>query len=211
YEYTNFLFGFTKSLILLKKNPEVIVAAMEELVKYWKDFVSTFYREVEGNVDILCVNGDLAEQKGPVMNPKVYNKYIKPIDNDFSNFIHSLRETDLFINYHTCGATTAFLPHFIDIRYEAYNPVQLGAYDMEPCSLKKRFGQDICFWGGLCKTNILAFGTPSDVADNVKHNINCFKPNGGYIAANIHNITAEVPPENIVAMFDTAFQNGRYR
>jgi len=76
---------------------------------------------------------------------------------------------------------------------------------MEPCSLKKRFGKLITFWGGLCNTQkTLPFGTPEQIREEVRYNFKCLKPGGGYIASNIHNITAEVSPENIIAMFDAA-------
>jgi uroporphyrinogen decarboxylase len=207
YEYTNFLFGFTQSLRLLMKQPEIIVATMEELLKYWKDYVSTFYKEVEGCVDVICVNGDLCEQAGPIINPEIYRKLVKPLDKNFSEFVHKLGPVK--INYHTCGSASVFIPDFIDIGYEAYNPVQLGAYDMDSLSLKQRFGKKITFWGGLCDTRILAFGTPEDVKKEVMKNINNFMPGGGYIAANIHNITGEVKPENIIAMFDTVYEYGK--
>ncbi|MCK5150867.1 MAG: methyltransferase, partial [Candidatus Thorarchaeota archaeon] len=109
------------------------------------------------------------------------------------------------INYHCCGSVPHFIPHFAEIGYDAVNPVQTGATDMDPCSLKKRFGRMIAFWGGLCDTQTtLPFGTPQEIREEVKYNVNCFKPGGGYIASNIHNILAEVPPENIVAMFEAA-------
>jgi uroporphyrinogen decarboxylase len=82
---------------------------------------------------------------------------------------------------------------------------------MEPCSLKQRFSSSITFWGGLCDTQkILPFGTPDQIRKEVKYNLKCLKPGGGYVASNIHNITAEVPPENIVAMFDSALENRYY-
>ncbi|MHA1992788.1 MAG: uroporphyrinogen decarboxylase family protein [Candidatus Hodarchaeales archaeon] len=91
------------------------------------------------------------------------------------------------------------------------NPVQISAKDMEPYSLKQRFGSEITFWGGVCDTQkTLPFGTPEMIRKEVKHNMRCFKPGGGFIAANIHNITAEVPPENIVAMFDAIRENRIY-
>lgn len=204
YEYTNFLFGFSRSLILLRKNPEVIIAAIEELTKYWKDHVKTFYECIDGNVDIICVNGDLAEQAGPIMNPRIYRKYIKPFDKEISDFVHGLG--DVKINYHSCGSVFDFIPDFIDIGYDAINPVQLGAYNMESNILKSKFGDKIAFWGGLCNTEILAFGSPEDVKREVNKNIESLGKNGGYVAANIHNITAEVPPENIDAIFKTVIK-----
>ena len=208
YEYTTFLFGFTKALLHLRRNPELIVAAMEELEKYWTDYATTFLNEIKFGdhyyVDIIAVNGDLAEQTGPIMNVnETYAKLIKPIEQRFAQNLHAL--APIKINYHSCGSIVNFIPHFSEIGYDAVNPVQVGAVDMETCSLKKRFGNLITFWGGLCDTQqILPFGTPNQIQKEVQHNIECLKPGGGYIASNIHNITAEVPPENITMMFETA-------
>lgn len=209
YEYTTFLFGFTKALRYLRTKPELIKAAMEGLLEYWVDYNVTFLSEVGEYLDVICVNGDLAEQAGPIMNLKIYEALIKPIEKKLSEKIHEF--ADLKINYHCCGSIPLFIPHFADIKYDAVNPVQIGAYDMEPCSLKKRFGNLIAFWGGMCNTqSTLPFGNPQQVREEVKYNFDCFKPGGGFVAANIHNITAEVPPENIVAMFDAANEFRNY-
>ena len=201
YEYTTFLFGFMTVMRYLRTKPELIVAAMECLLKYWIDYNVAFLDEVGEYLDVVCINGDLAEQAGPIMSVKLYEKMIKPIEKKLSQKVHEL--ADVKINYHCCGSTPLFLPHFADIGYDIYNPVQISAYDMEPCSLKKRFGNMITFWGGVCNTQkTLPFGTPEQIREEVKHSMNCLKPDGGFVAANIHNITAEVPPENIVAMFD---------
>jgi uroporphyrinogen decarboxylase len=201
YEYTTFLFGFTKVLIHLRRNPELIIAAMKELLKYWSDYNMTFLGEVGKYLDVVCLNGDLAEQAGPIMSLELYKKMIKPIERKLSEKVHSL--ADIKINYHCCGSVSQFIPQFSEIGYDAVNPVQISAYDMEPCSLKKRFGNKITFWGGACNTQkTLPFGKPQEIKNEVKRNLECFKSGGGYVAANVHNITAEVPPENIIAMFD---------
>jgi len=209
YEYTTFLFGFTKALRYLRTKPELIIAAMENLLKYWVDYNTTFLNEVGEYLDVVSINGDLAEQAGPMMNLNIYEKIIKPIEFKLSQKIHELVRGK--INYHCCGSIPLFIPHFSDIGYDAVNPVQISAYDMEPCSLKKRFGKQITFWGALCNTQkTLPFGTPKQIREEVRYNIDCLKPGGGYIASNIHNITAEVPPENIVAMFDAANEYRSY-
>ena len=203
YEYTTFLFGFTKALRYLKKKPELIEAAMQGLLQYWTDYNVTFLNEVGEYLDVLCINGDLAEQAGPIMDLRTYERIIKPFEKELSKKVHKL--ADIKINYHCCGSIPQFIPHFAEIKYDAVNPVQISAYDMEPCSLKERFGKIIIFWGGLCNTqNTLPFGTPKQIRNEVKRNFECLKPGGGFVAANIHNITAEVPAENIVAMFDAA-------
>jgi len=208
YEYTTFLFGFATVLRHLRKKPELIIAAMEELEKYWSAYASTFLNEIKfGNeyyTDIVSINGDLAMETGPIMNPKtIYAPMIKPIEHKLSKKIHTI--ANVKINYHCCGSIVEFIPHFAEIGYDIVNPIQLSAYDMEPCSLKKRFGDVITFWGGLCDTReTLPFKSPKQIRDEVRYNIACLKPGGGYIASNVHNITAEVPPENIVAMFEAA-------
>ena len=210
YEYTTFMFGFSKAMRHMRKNPEILVAAMEELAKYWLNYTKTFLTEVGNNVDILAVNGDLADQTGPIMNPKMYEKFIKPIEKAYISEIKKL--TDMKINYHSCGGVSEFVPHYIDIGYDAMNPIQISATDMEPCSLKSRFGEKITFWGSACDSQkTLPFGTSEQVRAEVKHNLECMMPNGGFIASPIHNITAEVPPENIVAMFDALHEFGKYR
>lgn len=214
YEYTTFLFGFTKAMRHLQRRPELIVATMEELEKYWTDYARTFLNEVKFGddfyVDIVSNNGDLAQQAGPIMSPeRIYEPIIKPIEKRFSETLHRL--ADVKINYHSCGAVARFIPHFAEIGYDAVNPVQIGASDMEPCSLKTRFGKSITFWGGLCDSqSTLPFGTPEEIRSEVRRNMKCLMPNGGYIASNIHNITAEVSPDNIMAMFKAAKEFRNY-
>ncbi|MHA1105014.1 MAG: uroporphyrinogen decarboxylase family protein [Promethearchaeota archaeon] len=210
YEYTTFLFGFTKVLRYLRTKPELIIAAMENLLKYWIDYNTTFLNEVGEYIDVVSINGDLAEQAGPIMNLNIYTKMIKPFELKLSQKVHEL--TSAKINYHCCGSVPLFIPHFAEIGYDAINPVQISAFDMEPCSLKTRFGKIITFWGGLCNTQkTLPFGTPKQIREEVRDNFDCLKSGGGYIASNIHNITAEVPPENIVAMFDAANEFRSYK
>ncbi|MFX1606373.1 MAG: uroporphyrinogen decarboxylase family protein [Promethearchaeota archaeon] len=208
YEYTTFLFGFTTAMKHLQKRPDLIIATMEELERYWTDYARTFLNEVrfgeEFYVDIVANNGDLGQQAGPIMSPKrIYEPIIKPIEKRYSESLH--RMADVKINYHCCGSVSQFIPHFAEIGYDAVNPVQIGAFDMDPCSLKKRFGKMITFWGGLCDTqSTLPFGTLEEIREEVQYNMACLKPDGGYIASNIHNITAEVPPESVMAMFMAA-------
>ena len=209
YEYCTFLFGFTKTLRYLRTKPEFIIVSMEELLKYWTDYVTTFLDEVGSYLDVVCINGDIAEQAGPIMSVKLYENMIKPIERKLSKRIHELVETK--INYHSCGSVSLFIPHFAEIGYDVINPVQISAYDMEPCSLKERFGDIMSFWGGLCNTqSTLPFGTLKQIRDEVRRNLECLKPGGGFVASNIHNITAEVPPQNIVTMFDAANEFGNY-
>lgn len=211
FEYCYFLFGMAKGLKLLLRQPELIHTAMEGLYNYWCDYVTNFFNEVGANVDIVGINGDLATQHGPMMRMTQYQSLIKPLETQFAHHVRHGGGGNIFLNYHSCGSVTEFYPHFADIGYDAHNPVQVGATDMEPSSLKTRFGSKITFWGGLCDPqHTLTFGTPQQITEEVTRNVNAFKPGGGYVGANVHNITAEVPAENIVAMFDAAIKARNY-
>ncbi|MHA1724801.1 MAG: uroporphyrinogen decarboxylase family protein [Promethearchaeota archaeon] len=209
FENCTFLFGFIKAIRYTLKRPELIKAAMEELLRYWIDYNEVFLGEVGEYLDVVCVNGDLGAQKGPLLDVKLYEKLIQPYEKKLAEKIHELAPVK--INYHSCGAVSQYIPYFAENGYDAFNPVQVSAHSMEPCKLKHQYGHLITFWGGACNTQqILPFGSPEQVRNEVRYNMNCFKPNGGYIAANIHNITAEVPPENIIALFDSIIEFRKY-
>jgi len=215
WDYVTWIFGFTKAMRHLRRNPDMIVATLEALSDYWIDYFTVFMKEVkfgdEYYVDFIECLGDLGQQSGPIMNPDTtYVSVIKPTQMSFVKRLKEIAEVKTV--FHCCGSVARFIPHIAEIGYDAINPVQIRAHDMEPCSLKERFGSMMTFWGGLCDTqNTLPFGTPGKIREEVRRNFECFKPGGGYVAANIHNITAEVPPENIVAMFDAAREFRKYQ
>jgi uroporphyrinogen decarboxylase len=110
--------------------------------------------------------------------------------------------------YHSCGAVTPFIDDLIEIGVDALNPVQVTARDMEPASLKKRWGERIAFWGGINTQEVLPFGTPEEVRTEVRRVIDILSPGGGFVLNSVHNIQNDVAADNIVAMFDEA---GAYR
>ncbi len=205
FEFTTFLFGFTTVMKHLRRNPTLITTAMQKLLTYWQTSIDKIMPVVGSNLDVYCINGDLATQTGPIMNPKLYHSLIQPLEQILIDYVRTY--TSIPINYHSCGAISEFIPYWIEMGYNACNPVQISASNMNPAYLKKTFGDRMVFWGGLCDTQkILPFGTPAEIRAEVRRNLAAFKPQGGYIAANIHNITAEIPPENIVALFDAALE-----
>jgi uroporphyrinogen decarboxylase len=104
-----------------------------------------------------------------------------------------------------------YIPDLVDNGIHILNPVQITAHDMEPASLKERFGEKVVFWGGgIDSQHVLPFATPEEVKSNVKRNMEAFKPGGGYVFNNVHNIQADVPPENILAMYEAAYEYGAY-
>jgi uroporphyrinogen decarboxylase len=89
------------------------------------------------------------------------------------------------------------------------NPVQVSAANMQPEYLKRRYGNRVTFWGGVDTQQLLPYGSPQEVADGVKRLIDIMAPGGGFILATVYNVRPEVPPENLIALFDTALEYGR--
>ena len=119
--------------------------------------------------------------------------------------------TSAYLFLHTCGSVYEFIPDFIEMGVDALNPVQVSAKDMDTKKLKQEFGKDIAFWGGGCDTQkVLPFGSSSEVEEEVKRRIDDLAPGGGFVFTQVHNIQAGTPPKNVMAMYDTVKNFGRY-
>jgi len=169
-------------------------------------------RVVEGVgewVDILQFGDDLGSQTGPFMSPEVFREIFKPRYKKMWNYVHQNSSCKVFL--HSCGSIYELIPDLIDAGVDILNPVQTQTANMEPERLKKEFGKYVTFWGGGCDTQqILAKATPGKVKDDVKRRIEIFAKDGGFVFNQIHNVLADVPPENVIAMFEAAYEYGKY-
>jgi len=161
-------------------------------------------------VDAVALADDLGIQTHTWVSPGMYRKQIKPHQKRlFQHIKKTAPELTLF--YHSCGSVYEIISDFIEMGVQVLNPVQYTANKMELACLKQEFGKDLAFWGGGCDSQkILPYGTPQEVADEVKKNIDIMAPGGGFVFGSVHNITEGVPTDNIVAMFETAYQCGAY-
>ena len=104
-----------------------------------------------------------------------------------------------------------YIPDLLDNGIDILNPVQISARGMDPAKLKAQYGDRLVFWGGGVDTqHILPRGTPAEVRENVRHNLEAFKPGGGYVFNGVHNVQADVSPENLVTMYRHAHEIGTY-
>ena len=151
------------------------------------------------------MSDDMGSQNGPMCNPTYVEEFSMPYYKRFCDFVHANSDIKLFL--HNCGSIKPLIPLLIDAGIDVLNPVQISAANMDPQELKDEFGDKICFWGGGCDTqNVLGAGTPAEVADNVRKLVRTFKQDSGFVFNQVHNIMGDVPPENIVAMLDTAYE-----
>ena len=152
---------------------------------------------------------DSGTQRGEFIRPELWAEMLKPHYKRLCDWVHA--NTSWKVYLHSCGSIYNLIPHFIDAGIDILNPVQTSAANMDPARLKQEFGDRLVFWGGGCDTqSVLGQATPEEIRQHVKERVEIFSPGGGYVFNQIHNIQANVPPENILAMFDAAYDFGTY-
>ncbi|MCL4507447.1 MAG: methyltransferase [Chloroflexi bacterium] len=167
--------------------------------------------QVVGNkVSAVFVTGtDFGTQNGPFISPKAYRGLYMPFHKRVNDWIHTHTQWKSFI--HSCGSVRALIPDFIAAGFDILNPVQTSAAQMMPADLKREFGAAITFWGGGVDTQrTLPFGKPDEVRREVRERIRIFGAGGGFIFNPIHNVQAQTPVENVLAMFEAVREFGGY-
>jgi hypothetical protein len=159
-------------------------------------------------IEVLFVTGtDFGTQRGPFISPDAYRDLYKPFHKRVNDWVHGHTEWHTFI--HSCGGVEPLIEDFIDAGFDILNPVQCSAEAMDPEHLKRAYGDRIAFWGGGVDTQrTLPFGTPAQVRDEVEQRVEAFAQGGGYVFNAIHNIQANTPIGNVMAMFE-AFEECR--
>ncbi len=209
YEYCWYMRGLEQWFCDLMTEPEFCEAMLDQSLKFWTDWFRLFLDEAGDLVDVIMIGDDIGGQSAPLFNPEIYRSLVKPRQKKLVQYIRSRTKAKVW--YHTCGAVKGYIPDLIDNGVQILNPVQLSATGMDPVELKQKFGSTMTFWGGGCDAqNILSRTTPDRVAENVRANVTELKKGGGYVFNNCHNIQGEVPAENIVAMYDTAYECSFY-
>ncbi|HVO40415.1 MAG TPA: uroporphyrinogen decarboxylase family protein [Spirochaetia bacterium] len=209
YEICWYMRGLERWFMDMLENPRFCEALLDRTLQFWLDFYSLFLAEVGDIVDVVMIGDDLAGQSGPLFSPDFYRRIVKPRQKRLVQHIKSLTTAKIW--YHTCGSCVEYIPDLIDNGVDILNPVQISARDMAPRDLKRRFGPRVTFWGGgVDCQRVLPFASPAEVRADVQKNLRAFMGGGGYVFNSVHNVQHGVPPQNIVAMFDAAYECGFY-
>ncbi len=152
---------------------------------------------------------DNGTQRGEFIRPELWAEMLKPHYKKLCDWIHANTSWKVFL--HSCGSVYHLIPHFIEAGVDILNPIQTSAANMDPARLKREFGERLVFWGGGCDTqSVLGKARPEEIREHVRERIAAFAPGGGFVFNQVHNIQANVPAENILAMFDAAYEFGAY-
>jgi uroporphyrinogen decarboxylase len=189
-------------LMLLAAEPDLVHRFLDKLVSIYMKRLEMYLKAVGPYIDLILFSDDYGMQTGPQISPDMFREFFKPRHAQMWQTVKKLAPSVKTL-LHSCGSIIDLLPDMIEAGLDAVNPVQTNCKNMEPERLKSEFEGQITFWGGGCNTqHILPNGTPAEVSEDVLRNLDILVPGGGYVFQQIHNIQADVPPENIVAMFD---------
>ena len=203
--------GWEQFMVDLVLEPALAQALTQKLADHYVAILPRYLDAVGDYIQIIQMGDDLGTQQGPQLSPAMYRKFIKPCHRQVYEFVKTYSQDtgkpSPHIFLHTCGSIYKLIPDLIEAGVDVLNPVQISAADMEPARLKREFGRDVSFWGGGADTqHVLPTATPEQVREHVRQLIEIFAPGGGYVFCQVHNIQANVPPENVVAMFDAALE-----
>ena len=209
FEWGTFLRRMDNFLMDLLCEPDQVARMLDQLLERHLATLAKVCDSVGDIVDIIRFGDDLGMTSGPFMDVDTYRSLFKPRHKQLCDYVKTHSQMHTFI--HSCGSISSLMPDLIEAGIEIFNPVQTNARQMEPEFLKKEFGQDCTFWGGGVETvGTLNNGTPEQVREQVLERLEIMSAGGGFVFNTVHNILPDVPPQNILAMFDAVKEfNGR--
>ena len=200
-EIGQFLYRNDNFFMLLAAEPSRAEAFLDAVVDIHLEALERFLSAVGRSIDIVLFGDDLGMQSGPQISPDMYRRIFKP---RYARLWRRAKElAPVRVMLHSCGGIRELLPDLLEAGLDTVNPVQISCAGMDAAGLKKDFGKDLVLWGGGCDTReVLPHGTPAAIRDHVRKQVDILAPDGGFVFQQVHNILANVPPQNIVAMFD---------
>jgi uroporphyrinogen decarboxylase len=200
--------GFEKWMIALIRDQAFAAALMDIGAEIQKAITARMLDAVGSCVDVIAFPEDLGMQTGPLISPDLFRKLVKPRYRSMFAFIKNRSKARLVM--HSDGGIEPFIGDLIDVGVDAINPVQVLAGGMNTRELKRKYGNNIAFWGGIDTQRVLPFGSPEDVRIEVRKRIDDLAQGGGYVLGPSHNFQADVCPENVCAMYEEAHRYGNY-
>ena len=206
FEQAWYLRGLSEFMKDLIKNKDFAHAVMRRILDIRKRNVELYLNEVGEFIDVVQLADDMASQDNLLISPKHYREIVKPYQLELCQHVKSL--TNAKIYFHSCGSISPLLDELIEIGVDILNPVQVSAANMDTQDLKKRYGKKLSFWGAIDTFEVLPNGSASDVQAEVHKRICDLGKSGGYVMGPVHNICSDVPPENVVAMYEAGLKYG---
>jgi len=208
FEQAQWLRGIENFLTDLCLQPDFVRRLIEKILEFQVGVLGRYLDIVGPFVEMVETSDDYGMQTGPLISPQHYRQFLQPSHRLLNKVIKERTEAKIFL--HSCGSISPLLEDLIGAGVEVINPVQPGAREMDSRELKRRFGARVVFHGGVDEQRVLPYGSEEEVREEVRSRIAAFGPGGGYVLAPAHNLQDDVPPQNVLVMFDAAREHGRY-
>lgn len=201
--------GMEPLLMDMVAAPELACAIFDKMLERKLAFWEMALPQIGHLVDVISEADDYGTQESQLISPRMFRQLVKPrLQVLFARIKQLAPQARLF--FHSCGNVRPLLPDFIELGVDILNPIHVRAKGMEPVALKRDYGRAMVFWGGGVDTQtVLPFGTPEQVKDEVRRNIEALAPGGGFVFTAVHNIQADVPPQNVIAMWEALMEYGK--
>jgi uroporphyrinogen decarboxylase len=210
FEMAQRIVGMENLLVTMATNKNLAIALFDKLAELKLAFWEMALPQLADVVDVISQADDYGTQISQIISPRMFRDQLKPrwkmIFDRLKVLAPNVRRF-----FHSCGNVRPLIPDYIELGVDILNPVHIRATGMEPVALKRDFGKDLVFWGGGVDTQgVLPNGTPQEVRDDVRRNIEALAPGGGFVFNTVHNIQTDVPAENLAAMYAALTEYGIY-
>ncbi len=202
-----YLRGAEQFLVDLMTEPAVAECILAHIVEFYLAHYERIFEVTRGTVDVFFMGDDMGTQTGPWVSPDLYRRFFKA---NFARFNELAHRYGLRTMYHTCGNVTELVGDFVDAGLDVLQSLQPQA-GMDLIRLKRDYGRDLCFQGGIDIQGVMPHGSPEEVRAHVADRVRAMAPGGGYIFGTAHNLLPDVTSENIQALFEAYQEFGRYR
>ncbi len=207
-ETCNWMRGFDQFPVDLMLNKKMAHILLDKLTNYYIELMDVFLSVVGPYVQIVEMADDLGSQNNLLISPKLYKEMILPYYKKILDFVKSKTNAKIF--HHSCGSVVKAADLIIEAGVDILNSLQPKAFGMDTTYLKDNFGDRLSFHGGIDIQEVLPKGSSSDIENEVKRRIAIYAPNGGYIFCAAHDIQSDVPPENVINLYEFGKKWGKY-
>ncbi len=188
--------GMENIMVDMCINEEFTYQLYEKILDHHLELLDTV---LDRDFDAVYFGDDWGQQRGSIMGPNMWRKYIKP---GFKEMFEKVKSKGKYVVLHSCGDIEEFFPDLIDMGLDVYNTVQPEIYDLQ--KIKQEYGRDLTFYGGISTQQFLPFATVEQVKEKTKEILDIMYRDGGYILSPTHTATPDIPAENLLAMIETA-------
>ncbi|MCD6335574.1 MAG: hypothetical protein J7M27_09620 [Candidatus Latescibacteria bacterium] len=202
-----YLRGMEQAYMDLALDPKMVEAVVGHIREYFLEYNRRVFEAAQGEIDIFMMGDDFGTQSGPMMDIAMWRKYFR---RGFREYIALAHQYSIRVMHHTCGSVVALIPDFIEAGLDILQSLQPKAAGMDLKKLKREYGRDLVFQGGIDIQEVLPNGTPETVREHVRSRMDAGKSGGGYIVCTAHNIQPDTPTENILALFEAYKEFGAY-